>query len=164
MNNMFKWWSRIGSLGVWPSRYLRWRNETGKPIIPMNPVPVAEMTASVISSDTSDKAGNSIEGYQEEVIYYSREKRAFYNGETYGDLPGTLFNDFRIWRDVTTSLPDDYVLPNPESVRILMPMTADFYHSLFLSSSARADLMVDDQIWKRIKAALPPHYRIPDLV
>jgi hypothetical protein len=91
-----------------------------------------------------------------------RKKREFYNGDTYTDLRDTLFHDFRILQIVTASLPDDYVLPNPESVRILLPMTADFYRSLFSSPSVHLELMVDDQIWKRIKAALPLDYKIPD--
>jgi hypothetical protein len=102
------------------------------------------------------------EGDIEKVTYYRYEKRVFYNGEAYADLPDTFFHDFRVWQIVTTSLPNDYVLPNPESVRILMPMTADFYRSLFSSRSVNPELMVDDQIWKRIKAALPTHYKIPD--
>jgi hypothetical protein len=101
---------------------------------------------------------------KEEVTHYRREKNVFYNGETYADFPGTLFHDFRVWQIVTASLPDDYVLPNPESVRILLPMTADFYRSIFSSPAVHPDLMVDDQIWKRIKTALPPHYKIPKTV
>jgi hypothetical protein len=92
-----------------------------------------------------------------------RKNREFYNSETYADLPDSLFHDFRIWKDLTALLPDDYVIPNPESMRILLPKTAGFYNSLFLPSSAYPDVLIDDQVWRRIKEALPPEYKIPDL-
>jgi hypothetical protein len=77
------------------------------------------------------------------------------------DLSDTSFFHFGIFRIIATSLPDDYGIPNPESMRILLPMTADHYRNLFLIPSSQPNMLVDDHVWLRIKAALPKDYLLP---
>jgi hypothetical protein len=69
---------------------------------------------------------------------------------------------FRIWRNIMTRLPDEYDIPNPETVNSLLPMTADYYRNLFANPSPHLHLLVDEQIWMKIKAALPQNYKIPE--
>ena len=75
------------------------------------------------------------------------------------DIP---FISFQIWTKVSVNLPPDYLLPNPETVQLLFPKTADYYRNLFTTTSINQHVMVDDQVWRRIKDALPKHFKIPD--
>ncbi|TVY02159.1 hypothetical protein [Cohnella terricola] len=157
MPNPLKWRIKLGASATRLFRYIRRRLVALKLVIQTPP----ETDHSMMASESA--AGVNIPGKWKE----NNEKNAPLHDsrlilKTYSDMPGISFYDLRVWRKVTESLPDDYVLPNPESMRMLLPMTADFYRSLFLISSARPDLIVDDHIWKRIKAALPSNYKIPD--
>ncbi|WP_239618254.1 hypothetical protein [Cohnella mopanensis] len=74
----------------------------------------------------------------------------------------TPYINFQLWTRISSNLPPDYMLPNPESVDILFPKSSDYYRSLFTIPSNHQHVMVDDQVWRRIKEALPNGYQIPD--
>jgi hypothetical protein len=77
---------------------------------------------------------------------------------------GTQFYTFCIWRRIVTWLPNEYMLPNPDSIRILLPMTADSYRNLFCVPYRNPLILVDEQVWNRIKAALPKDYQLPKAI
>jgi len=70
--------------------------------------------------------------------------------------------DQALWQNIMTRLPDEYDIPNLETVHSLLPMTADYYRDLFTNPSPNQHLLVDEQIWMKIKVALPQNYKIPE--
>ncbi|RKP56222.1 hypothetical protein D7Z26_06170 [Cohnella endophytica] len=78
------------------------------------------------------------------------------------DIPDTPYLNFQLWTKISVNLPPDYKLPNPDSVDLLFPKASDYYRNLFALASKNQHVMVDDQVWRRIKEALPGDFQIPD--
>jgi len=156
MPTPLKWRFKISATAVRLFQYIRRKFISLKPVF-RSPLETDRYSIENDSGDGVNTPGKREENAGKDAPLH--ENRLIL--KNYSDMPGIPFYDLNVWRKATASLPDDYVLPNPETMRTLLPMTADFYHSLFLISSDRPDLIVDDQVWKRIKANLPPRYAIP---
>ncbi|MBB6669395.1 hypothetical protein [Cohnella nanjingensis] len=105
--------------------------------------------------DATEPPGSLTQLHESRPISYQA------NSDVNIDLSSTSFSPFGIIRIIATSLPYDYEIPNPESLRVILPMTADHYRSLFSVPTSQPNMLVDDQVWLRIKAALPKGYLLP---
>ena len=68
------------------------------------------------------------------------------------------------WEKIIESVPQNFVLPNPESIAVFQKMKGDSYNLPFTNKTLTSNIFVDSQTWEAILQNLPIDYQLPHLL